>query len=207
MKIGLSTLLFGGYDRDVAIHETARAGYDGVELCSIEGMGEHFDPGMSDWIYEGIRYTLDRSGLILESVGCSGALGSERSEGLMAAASKLGAPCLTTGSGGEMDNEDSWAQVMDTMRAAIPLCERTGVKLSIKPHVRAAVHNIESSRRFMEEMDTEWIGLNLDNTHLERHGDDPAQAARELAPWIFTARIRDFKSDDLGIGPVENQIP
>ena len=207
MRIGLSTLLFGGFDRDVAIHETHKAGYDGVELCAIPGMGEHFSPGLCDCIYEGIKCTLSAAGLCLEAVGCSGGLGSDRFEGLMEAAGKMGAPYLTTGSGGKMDSEETWVEAMATMRAALPVCERTGVKLSIKPHVGAAVYNIESSKRFMQEMDTEWIGLNLDNTHLVRHGDDPAQAVAQLKDWIFTARIRDFESDGMGIGPVENQIP
>lgn len=207
MKIGLSTLLFGGFDRDIAIHEAKQAGYEGIELVAIPGMGEHFHPALADWVYDGITYTLDRAGLILESVGCGAAFGTERFEQLIEATAKLGAPYLTTSSGGEMDNEDSWKERMAIIKEQIPLCERTGVKLSFKPHVRAAVHNIETCKRFMEEIDSEWIGINMDGTHVERHGDDPVEAVKELHEWIFTARIRDFKSDDYGIGPVENQIP
>lgn len=207
MKIGLSTLLFGGFDRDIALNEADKAGYDGVELVAIPGMGEHFHPGLADWVYDGITYTLDKAGLILESVGCGAAFGTERFQQLIEATAKMGAPYLTTSSGGEMDNEESWAERMAIIKEQIPLCESTGVKLSFKPHVRAAVHNIASAKRFMVEVGSEWIGLNIDNTHLARHGDDPAVAAKELRDWIFTARIRDFESDDFGIGPVENQIP
>lgn len=208
MKIGLSTLLFGGFDRDIALHHTRQAGYDGVELCAIPGMGEHFHLGLDEFIYEGIIETLDEGDLLLESVGASGGGPStDRFHGLMQAAALLEAEFITTGSGGEMDNPDSWDATLKLFKDAVPVCEETGVRLSVKPHVRAAVYNIATARRFMEELDTPYIGLNLDNTHLQRHGDDPIEAVRELNEWIFTARIRDYKSEDFGIGPVENQIP
>jgi sugar phosphate isomerase/epimerase len=207
MKFGCSTLLFGGYDLETAINGIKTAGYEAVELCSIQGMGEHFRAGEDGGVYQAIGAQLQDAGLYLESVGCSGALGTERFEPLMEAAAALGAPYITLGTGGTSDDEDSWQQAMATVRAALPVCDRTGVKLSVKPHVRSAVYNIASSRRFMAELQSDWVGLNLDNTHLQRVGDDPIEAVRELQDHIFTARIRDYKSEDLGIGPVENQIP
>lgn len=208
MKIGLSTLLFGGFDRDIALHHTKQAGYDGVELCTIPGMGEHFHLGLGEYIYEGILATLDEADLVLESVGASGSgPGTERFEALIGAAISLEAEYITTGTGGQMDDPESWDATVKLFRNAIPSLEGTGVRLSVKPHVRAAVYNIATARRFMEELDTPHIGLNLDNTHLQRHGDDPIEAVRELKDWILTARIRDYKSEDYGIGPVENQIP
>jgi len=207
MKWGCSTLLFGGYDLDTALAGIKQAGYEAVELCSIPGMGEHFKPGEDKGVYEEIRGKLEAAELYLESVGGSGSLGTERFEPLMEAASLLGAPYLTTGSGGVSRDEESWTAVMNTIREALPICERTGVKLSIKPHVRAAVYNVATARRMIEEIGSEWLGINIDNTHLQREGDDPIQGVRELQPWIFTARIRDYRSDDLSIGPIENQIP
>ena len=96
---------------------------------------------------------------------------------------------------------------MAQLREALPVCERTGIKLSVKPHVRSAVYNVATARRMLDELQSEWIGLNMDNTHLQRVGENPIQAVRELRDWICTARIRDYLSDDLSIGPLENQIP
>jgi len=96
---------------------------------------------------------------------------------------------------------------MEHLREALPVCEDTGIKLSVKPHVRAAVHNTATALRFIEEIGSEWVGLNLDNTHLQRSGDDPVEAVEALKPCVLTARIRDFLSPDLSIGPVESQIP
>ena len=207
MKLGCSTLLYGGYDLDTAIEGMKKAGYEAIELCSIPGMGEHFKSGECCGAYAAIKDKLAAAGLFLESVGCSGALGTERFVPLMKAAAEMGAPYMTLGTGGVSDDEHSWQEMMAVTRAALYVCEQTGVKLSVKPHVRAAVYSIASSIRFMEEIDSKWVGLNLDNTHLQRVGDDPIEAVNALQDWIFTIRIRDYRSEDLSIGPVENQIP
>ncbi|MEN6403028.1 MAG: sugar phosphate isomerase/epimerase [Armatimonadia bacterium] len=207
MKLGCSTLLYGGYDLDTAIEGFKTAGFEAVELASIPGMGEHFKGGQPASEYAEIRAKLDDAGLYLESVGCSGALGTDRFVPLMQAAAALGAPYMTLGTGGLSDDEQAWKQMMDLTRSALPVCESTGVKLSVKPHVRAAVYSIATATRFMNELQSEWVGLNIDNTHLQRVGDDPIAAISALKQWIFTARIRDYDSDDYGIGPIENQIP
>ncbi len=207
MKLGCSTLLFGGYDLDTALAGIAKAGYEAIELASIPGMGMHFEPGRGDAYYREIRQKVADAGLIIESTGIGGAFIKDGFEALVKATAKLGAPCITTSSGGASGDEEYWTALMRRMKCA-RVCARTyGVKLSFKPHVRGAVNNVASSRRFMEENDSEWVGLNIDNTHLQREGDDPVAAVKELAPWILTARIRDYKSEDFGIGPVENQIP
>lgn len=207
MKFGCSSLLYGGYDLDTALAGIQAAGYEAIELCSIPGLGEHFKPGQPVEIYQAIREKLQAAGLALESVGCSGALGTDRFEPLVTAAAALGAPYMTLGSGGVSDDEDAWEQMLATVRAAIPVAESNGIKLSFKPHVRAAVYNAETAARFMEQLQSPWVGLNLDNTHLARSGDDPIMAVQKLRNHIFTARIRDYRSDDLSIGLIENQIP
>jgi sugar phosphate isomerase/epimerase len=207
MRFGCSTLLYGGYDLGQALAGIQQAGYEALELGAIPGMGEHLRLQEDENVYQQVREDLAAHNLYLESVGGSGALGAERFEPLMAAAAILGAPYMTLGSGGMADDGASWRHTVDAVRAALPVCERTGVRLSVKPHVRAAVYDVATATRFMEELATPWVGLNLDNTHLQRAGDDPVAAVEALKSWVFTARIRDFKSSDLSIGPVESQIP
>lgn len=207
MKFGCSSLLFGGYDLATALHGLQEAGYEALELCAIPGMGDHLHPGETPEVYAEIRQQLADHGLALESVGGSGSLGTDRFAPLMAAAAALGAPYLTVGTGGVPDDEASWAEMVALTREALPVCEATGVKLSVKPHVRQAVYDVATARRFMAELASPWVGLNLDNTHLQRSGDDPAAAVAALQSWVFTARVRDFLSDDLSVGPLENQIP
>ncbi len=207
MKLGCSTLLFGGYDLDTALAGIARAGYEAIELVCIPGMGMHFEPGKPPSYYEEIKQKVADAGLVIESTGVGGAFTSDGFEALVKATALLGAPYITTSSGGTSGDEDYWAEMMKRMKFARVCARVHGVKLSFKPHVRGAVHNLATAKRFAIENDSPWVGLNIDNTHLQREGNDPIASVKELAPWIFTVRIRDYKSEDLGIGPVENQIP
>lgn len=207
MKIGCSSLLYGGYDLETAIAGLQTAGYEAIELCSIPGMGEHFRGGEAPEVYTAIREKLAAAGLALESVGCSGALGTERLTPLLQAARQLGAPCMTLASGGSSADEAAWVHMVETVRAALPLAEECGVKLAFKPHVRAAVYNTATALRLLEELDSPLVGLNLDNTHLARSGDDPVAAVAALREHVFTARIRDYRSSDFSVGLIEHQIP
>ncbi|MFO7948696.1 MAG: sugar phosphate isomerase/epimerase family protein [Armatimonadota bacterium] len=207
MKLACSTLLFGGHDLDTALDGIAEAGYEAIELVSIPNMGLHFEPGMDDDYYRQIREKVAERGLVIESVGVGGAFRKPGFEPLVAAAAKLGAPYITTSSGGTSDDEDEWEKLMYRIKFAKVCARSHRVKISFKPHVGSSVYSIDSAKRFMEECDSEWLGLNIDGTHLQRIGDDPVEAVEALKPWIFTARIRDYKSDDMSIGPVENQIP
>jgi sugar phosphate isomerase/epimerase len=207
MHFGCSSLLFGGYDLDAAVAGLQQAGYEAVELCAIPGMGEHFRGGEEAAVYEEIRNKLAAAGLALESVGCGNVLGTDRFEPLVHAAAALGAPYMTLGTGGVAGDETAWRVMSSALCDGLRLCERTGVKLAIMPHVRALVHNTETALRLLDEAQSPFVGLNLDNTHLQRAGDDPLAAVAQLREHIFTARIRDYRSDHLGIGPLEQQIP
>jgi sugar phosphate isomerase/epimerase len=61
----------------------------------------------------------------------------------------------------------------------------------------------------MQEVDREWVGLNVDASHLWRTPEHeiPEETIPQLLPYLFTARIRDTKGREIPIGPVENQIP
>jgi len=207
MQFACSTLLFGGYDLETALIGIKQAGYAALELSAIPGMGDHLPTGAAPHFYDDLRARLAASGLVLESVGGSGALGTERFAPLLAATGRLGAPYLTLSSGGIADDEGAWADALGAFRAALPLCQEHGVKLAIKPHVRQVVYNAATAQRFMGELGSEWVGLNLDNTHLLRSGDDPVAAVAQLCPWVLTACVRDILSDDFSIGRVESQIP
>jgi len=207
MKFGCSTLLYGGYSLEESLEGMQRAGYEAIELCHIPGMGEHVELGREASYYQEVKGKLDAAGLALDSIGASGSLGNERFEPVLKAAAALGAPYVTCGSGGKADDEESFKAFCSTVKEALPPLHETGVKLSIKPHVGSSLKNPAMCLRFVEEVGDPHVGINFDNTHIQRHGTDPVQAVKELKDVIFTARIRDYKSDNLSIGPVENQIP
>jgi len=213
MQLGCSTLLFGGYDFDVAVKSISELGFDGLELCTIPGMGEHLFLDQPDEYYEGVKAALAEAGLVLESVGATTALvdpaGRERFKKALEAAGKIGAPYITCGSSGKLGDEESFKAMVAGVAEVTEVAKQHGVKISIKPHVGSSVYNAETALRLMGEVDTEWVGINFDPTHVYREGDDPVEAMMALKDHIFTARIRDTgaKPGERPIGPVENQIP
>jgi len=213
MKLGCSTILYGGYDLDTALDGIKRAGYEAIELCSIQGMAEHLPVDQSPQYYQDVVGRISERGLAIESIGASTNLLDQecrrRFIKLMHIAKDIGAPALTTGSGGTSDDEESFKTVVNTINELARIGAELGVKLSIKPHVRSAVYSTKTALRFMREVDTNWVGLNYDASHLWRTPEKemPEESLKQLAPYIFTARIRDTLSRDIPIGSVENQIP
>jgi sugar phosphate isomerase/epimerase len=213
MQLGCSTLLYGALPLDTALDGIQKAGYKAIELCAIPGMANHLPDDLSADGYREIKKRVEDRGLVIESLGVSTNLldgqAAYRVVRLLKAAAILGAPCITTGSGGKSDDEESFTKVVNTINELARTTKDIGTKISTKPHVSSAVYSTKTSLRFMQEVDKEWIGLNVDASHLWRTPDleIPEETIPQLLPYLFTARIRDTKGREIPIGPVENQIP
>lgn len=212
MKLGCSTILYGGHPLEAALSGIHRAGYAAIELCAIPGMADHLSADASPEDYRALRQTVADQGLAVESIGAStNLLDPERRSRfvrLLRAAPLLGAPAITTGSGGVSDDEASFRAVVVTISELAKIAADVGVRISLKPHVRAAVYSTPTALRFMAEVDPRWIGLNYDASHLWRANEQPEESLRSLGPSLATARIRDAVSREPGgPGPVEQQIP
>ena len=214
MKLGCSTILYGKHSVDEALKGVKDAGFEGIELTAIPGMGLHVEPNWTDAQYKELRKKIEDHGLMIESIGGSGNDPYDRSpdsgfKNLLRAAAVLGTPFVTTGSGGSMDDADDMKRIVDHFNGLAEFGKEVGAKVSVKPHVGATVYNTASALEFMSQVDSNWIGLNVDPSHLWRApkweaGED---AIPKLAEYIFTARIRDTLNHDMGIGPIETQIP
>lgn len=216
MHLGCSTILYGGYPLDVALEGIRDAGYAAIELGAIPGMADHLSADGAPGFYRGVRAAVADRGLAIESIGAStNLLDPERRARfirLMEAAATLGAPAITTGSGGVSDDESSFRAVVDALAELARIGADLGVRVSIKPHVRAAVYSTPTALRFVEEITQRsgWrgIGLNFDASHLWRANEAPEDSLRQLAPYLATARMRDAVSREPdGPGPVEQQVP
>lgn len=213
MELGCSTLLYGALPLDTALAGIKAAGYAAIELCAIQGMANHLPDDLSAHAYQEIGRKIADTGLAIESIGVSTNLldgqAAYRVVRLLKAAAVLGAPCITCGSGGKSDDEESFKKTVATLGELAKTARDIGTKVSIKPHVNAAVYSTKTALRFMQEVDNEVIGLNVDASHLWRTPEHemPEETIPHLLPYLFTARIRDTKGREIPIGPVENQIP
>jgi sugar phosphate isomerase/epimerase len=214
MKLGCSTILYGKHSVDDALVGIKKAGFDGIELCAIPGMGFHIDPNMSEAELRELKTKIDNHGLMVESIGGSGNDPYELNDDsnfkkLLRAGTIVGAPYVTNGSGGKAGDVDDMNKAVDNFNELAEYCKTVGTKVSIKPHVGGAVHDTETSLAFMKRVDPVWIGLNVDPSHIWRvpKWEIGAEAIPKLTRYIFTGRTRDTLSHEQGIGPVETQIP
>lgn len=212
VQLGCSTILFGGQPLETALKGISQAGYAAIELCAIPGMADHLSADEGPDYFREVRQTVADNGLAIESIGASTNLldpdRRARFVRLIKAAAALGAPAITTGSGGISDDEQSYRAVVATISELSQIAAGEGVRISIKPHVRAAVYSTPTALRFMAEIDRRWVGLNYDASHLWRANETPEESLRELGPYLATARIRDAVSREPGgPGPVDQQIP
>jgi len=211
MRLACSTLLFGGFGLDQALASIRAAGYAAIELAAIPSMADHLPADEAPDVYRALGRRIAESGLAVESIGGSTNLldptARVRFAALMRAAPLLGAPAITTGSGGRPDDAASFNEVVATINDLARLGADLGVRLSIKPHVGQAVYSTPTALRFMAAVDRRWVGLNYDASHLYRADEDPVAALQTLAPHLATVRIRDLAGKQPGPGPVENQIP
>lgn len=211
MKLGCGTLLYGAFELEVALAGIRQAGYAAIELAALREMASHLETGYPDGVYETVKKQIDDSGLVLESIGASTNVLDEEQRArfvqLMRIGEMLGAPAITTGSGGKPDDDASFKHVVNTFQQLTHVAQDTGVELSLKPHVGAAVYNTRTALQFMNEVDTTWVGLNVDASHLFRAGEVPEESIRLLWPFVKTARIRDCDDPNAqGPGPVNQQI-
>ena len=209
MELGCSTILYGGYDLNVAMERIRAAGYGAIELCCIPGMAPHLAIGESNAYYRDVGRRAANHGLEIESLGASGNLDDEvRFLQILDAANALGAPMVTTGPGGKPDDEHDFNATVEKINALADQAVRRGVRLSIKPHVGNAVYNTDTAYRFMQQVDPRRVGINYDATHIWRcpQREVPEETIGRISEYIFSVRIRDVKGRQTAIGPVETQV-
>ena len=214
MKLGCSTILYGKHGVDDALAGIQKAGYDGIELCAIPSMGFHIDPEAGEASWREVKQKVEDRGLIVESIGGSGNDPNDRGPGsrfknLMRAASIVGAKAVTTGTGGASGSAEDMKVAVDNFNTLTEYAKEVGTMVSIKPHVGAVVFDTPSSLEFMKQVDSDWIGLNVDPSHLWRAPEWEAgeSAIPKLAQYLCTGRIRDTLTHEQGIGPIPTQIP
>jgi sugar phosphate isomerase/epimerase len=213
MELGCSTLLYGALPLERALDGIAAAGYKAVELCAIKGMADHLPDDLHQDGYRDIVLMHNDRGLAIESVGVSTNLldgeAAFRVVRLLKAAALIGAPYITTGPGGKPDDEASFGKVVATLNELAKTAAHIGTKISLKPHVNSAMYSTRTALRLMGEVDTNWVGLNVDASHLWRtpEREIPEETIPKLLSYLFTARIRDTLARETSIGAVETQIP
>jgi len=203
MKLGVNSVLFGGFDLETAFKYTAACGYDGIEISAIQGMSEHLVLERWKECVPAIR-DLSKSYqlpiLAMEQPSQEPA----KMEAAFQAAVEIGCPIVNCGPGGQSD-EASLEQSIDTLRKLADMAGRYGVTLCVKAHVAAAIYNTPTTLRALKAIPSKSFGLDMDPSHIYRANENPVEALAAVVNRIRHVHIRDCKGRQQSPGVPEMQ--
>lgn len=196
IKLGVNSVLFGGFDFATAAKHIKMAGYDGVEISAIKGMCEHLD--LDNWKAQvnELKRIVSDNGLEFLSME-EAALDEDRLIKAFEAGAEIGIPVVNVGPGGVSDNEEDLERQTDLLAKMSEKAKSYGVTLCCKAHVGACIYNTPTTLRAMEKIKSPAFGVDMDPSHIYRAGEDPAEALKPVLSRVKHIHIRDC----LGTGP------
>ena len=118
IKLGVNSVLFGGFDFATAAKHIKMAGYDGVEISAIKGMCEHLD--LDNWRAQAseLKQIVADNGLEFLSME-EAALDEDRLMKAFEAGAEIGIPVINIGPGGQADVEEDFVRQTDMGRHVV----------------------------------------------------------------------------------------
>lgn len=205
MKLGVNTILFGGFDLETAFEQIATCGYDGVEISAIESFGENHLV-LDRWreIVPGIKALVKQYDLPVIAME-QPSREPDRMEQAYEAASEMGCPVINCGPGGESDNEESFQETIDSLGKLADRAEYHGITLCVKAHVTHAIYNTPTSLRALDAITSPAFGLDMDPSHVHRADENPVEALAAVVDRVRHVHIRDCKGRQVGPGTPKMQ--
>ncbi|MCU1533719.1 MAG: hypothetical protein JWR53_200 [Glaciihabitans sp.] len=90
-----------------------------------------------------------------------------------------------------LDWNRNWDEYVVTIRELAEYAGAAGVKYSVEPHPFRYGGNVEGLLRLLEAVDSKYLGVNLDPSHLFPIGDLPHIAILRLAPHVLHCHFSD----------------
>jgi len=196
IKLGVNSVLFGGYDFATAAKHIKMAGYDGVEISAIKGMCEHLE--LDRWKEQAseLKQIVADNGLEFLSMEEAG-LDEERLMLAFEAGAEIGIPIINIGPGGVSDVEEDFVRQTDLIAEMAAKAEPFGVTLCCKAHVGGSIYSTPTTLRAMEKITSPAFGVDMDPSHIYRAGENPVDALPAVLSRAKHIHIRDCK----GPGP------
>jgi len=204
MKIGVNSVLFGGYDMETAFKWTHTCGYDAIEISAINGMSQHLV--LDNWqeLAPVIRELSEKYELPVQAME-QPSQDPDIMERAFEAACEIGIPVVNCGPGGKSDDDDSLQERIESLGSLALLAEKYGVTLCVKAHVGAAMYNTPTTLRVLEAVTSPAFGLDMDPSHIHRANENPVEAIAAVIDRIKHVHIRDCKGRERGPGKPEMQ--
>ncbi|MCL1857630.1 MAG: sugar phosphate isomerase/epimerase [Oscillospiraceae bacterium] len=205
IKLGVNSVLFKTVDFATAAKYIKKAGYDGLGISALKGMGiDHFNTDTWKQDKNDLKAIMADNGLEF----LSSEIASQESERFKIAcegASEIGIPVLCIGPGGKMDDEETMKQSFESINKLAETAAEYKVTLVCKAHVGNAVYNTPTSIKMLEAVKNPYFGLDMDPSHVHRAGEVPKEALASVIHGIKHVHIRDCKGAGPSPGDPEDQ--
>ncbi|MCX8052546.1 MAG: sugar phosphate isomerase/epimerase [Armatimonadetes bacterium] len=204
IRLGVNSVLFGGFDFATAAKYVKMAGYDGIEISAIKGMCEHLE--LDRWREQAaeIKQIVSDNGLELFSME-EAALDEDRLLKAFEAGAEIGIPIVNIGPGGKSDVEEDFQRQTDLMVKMAEKAGEFGVTLCCKAHVGASIYNTPTTLRALEKITSPAFGVDMDPSHIYRAGEEPAEALKPVLSRTKHIHIRDCKGRGPSPGTPQDQ--
>lgn len=205
IKLGVNSVLFGGFDFATAARHIALAGYDGIEVSAIAGMCEHLE--LDRWKAQAVEISqiAKDNGLELLSMEV-GRPDRDRLMKAFEAGAEIGIPVINVGpGGGESGSDTDLQKSIDLLSELAQKAEPFGVTLCVKAHVGQSVFDTPSTIRVMEAVASSAFGIDMDPSHIHRAGEEPPDALKRVIHRVRHVHIRDCKGRQSGPGSPPDQ--
>jgi len=189
------------------IAQTARIGFPAIELACAP---PHFDLDTARHAAEPVARQIREAGLAVAALslftpGLTDPHGTRREIESAATYIRL-APLfgtsvvkLTPGAPASAEaGEEHWRLLVEALEALIPLARQSGVRLAVETHMRQLTDTLASSRRLLEAVPDETLGLTVDFLNLAFAGDRAGDAIDALGPRMYHTHLKNGFKDASG---------
>jgi len=220
MKLSFSTNGFVRYPVLEAVERIASIGYEGVEL--LADTPHLYADSVTTSDLEGLKRILDRTGLKVANINANtvtGYYGREFWEPLFEPslahpdeslrrwrvnytkkcvdmAQTLNAPCVSVTSGRSAPRfspEESLDFLRGSLRTLLEYAGDKSIQIGIEYEPGLLVERYGELAAIVEEIDSTYLGANLDLGHSHVLGEDPETVISGLSPNIFHTHVEDIR--------------
>jgi sugar phosphate isomerase/epimerase len=124
------------------------------------------------------------------------AIRREHTKRALRLAQEIGAPHITTEPGGHLTPQQTWddgAEIFyDELMPCVEVAEQVQVPLLIEPEPDLLIERFGEYLKFVERIDSPWVGLNFDVGHAYCVSEDPQDWVARMAPYTRHYHFEDI---------------
>jgi sugar phosphate isomerase/epimerase len=218
MKLAFSSNAYMHFSIEETIDKIADLGYTGIEI--LADVPHAWPAGLLEPRKQSIRDRLAARGLTIANVNAFmmnavadprqpywhpgwtdpdphyRAIRREHTKRALRLAREIGAPHITTEPGGHLTPAQTWDEgariFYDELMPCVEVAEQVEVPLLIEPEPDLLIERFGEYLKFVERIDSPWVGLNFDVGHAYCVSEDPQDWVARMAPYTKHYHFEDI---------------